>query len=112
MSIGKLKKHDVTILEGYWTRYEELKKELDFPNQNDDQARKDNVQTIVEGLQRIYESATEDIKTIIHMRYWDQEGNQFEWADVADELDYSTAKTLRKRNRLLEMTAKEIGFVL
>nr|WP_309101818.1 hypothetical protein [Fredinandcohnia onubensis] len=107
-----MKKHDITILEGYWTRYEELKKELDLPDKNENQARKNNMKTIVEGLRRVYESAAEDIKTIIHMRYWDEEDNLFEWADIADELDYSISKTLRKRKRLLEMTAKEIGFVL
>lgn len=107
-----MKKHDITILEGYWTRYEELKKEMELPDKNDNQARKNNIKTIVEGLQHVYESAAEDIKTIIHMRYWDREDNHFEWADVADELDYSISKTLRKRTRLLEMTAKEIGFVL
>lgn len=107
-----MKKHDITILEGYWTRYEELKKELDLSDKNDNQARKDNVRTIVEGLQRVYESAAEDMKTIIHMRYWDEDGDCVEWIEVAEELEYSVAKTLRKRMRLLEATAKEIGFVL
>lgn len=70
-----------------------------------------NLQHIVKSIDSFYKELDDDLKTIVDMRYWDKEGNCYEWEDIADTLYMSRNKVLRKRNLLIAETAKRIGWV-
>lgn len=70
-----------------------------------------NLKQIVQAVELLYQESDEDTKTIVNMRYWDNENNCFEWEEIADKLYISRSKVLRKRNSLLDETAKRIGWV-
>ena len=70
-----------------------------------------NLNKIVQTIEQIYEQLDEDLKTIVNMRYWDKENNCYEWEDIADRLYMSRSKLLRKRNVIINLTAKKIGYV-
>ena len=70
-----------------------------------------NLNKIVQSIEQIYEQLDEDLKTIVNMRYWDKENNCYEWEDIADRLYMSRSKLLRKRNVIINLTAKKIGYV-
>ncbi len=44
------------------------------------------------------------------MRYWDTEKNCYEWEDIADRLYMSCNKVLRKRNAVIDETAKRLAW--
>ena len=70
-----------------------------------------NLNKIVQSIEQIYEQLDEDLKTIVNMRYWDKENNCYEWEDIADRLYMSRSKLLRKRNVIINLSAKKIGYV-
>lgn len=70
-----------------------------------------NLKKITKAVNKLYSKSDDDIKTIVDMRYWDEEDNCFEWEEIADRLNMSRSKVLRLRNALLNQTAKEIGWV-
>lgn len=70
-----------------------------------------NLKNITKAVERLYERADDDKKTIVDMRYWDSENNCYEWEEIADQLNMSRSKVLRLRNSLLDDTADEIGWV-
>lgn len=70
-----------------------------------------NLKSIIGSIEHLYKNADKDIKTIVDMRYWDEERNCYEWEDIADQLNMSRSKVLRLRNVLLDDTADMIGWV-
>ena len=65
---------------------------------------------IVKTVEEIYSQLDHDLKTIVDMRYWDMEKNCYEWEDIADRLYMSRSKVLRKRNALIDETAKKLAW--
>ena len=65
---------------------------------------------IVKTIEEIYCQLDQDLKTIVDMRYWDREKNCYEWEDIADRLYMSRNKVLRKRNALIDETAKKLAW--
>lgn len=70
-----------------------------------------HLQNIVHVIDKLYKELDHDQKTIVDMRYWDKEDNCYEWADVADKLYMSVHRVLRKRNLLIDETAKRLGWM-
>ena len=70
-----------------------------------------NLRLIIETVDVLYKGLDEDTKTIVDMRYWDEENDCYEWEDIAAKLYISRNKVLRKRNNLIDETAKRIGWV-
>lgn len=70
-----------------------------------------NLKHIILVIDKMYHDLDSDTKTIVEMRYWDKEGNCYEWEEIADKLFMSRHKVLRKRNMLIDETAKRIGWV-
>ena len=70
-----------------------------------------NLKHIVHTIEDIYDKLDNDTKLIVDMRYWDKEGNCYEWEEIADKLFMSRHKVLRKRNVLIDLTAERIGWV-
>lgn len=70
-----------------------------------------NLLTITQAIDKLYDTADEDISVIIKMRYFDEGRNCYEWEEIADKLNMSRAKVLRLRNGLLNDTASMIGWV-
>lgn len=70
-----------------------------------------NLKAITSAVVDLYEKSDDDIKTIVDMRYWDEDRNCYEWEEIADRLNMSRAKVLRLRNSLLNDTADRIGWV-
>ncbi|MGE7020432.1 transcriptional regulator [Solibacillus cecembensis] len=73
--------------------------------------RYQHLQNIVHIIEKLYSELDDDLKTIVDMRYWDIGNNCYEWEEIADCLYMSRNKVLRKRNALIDETAKRIGWV-
>lgn len=135
-----LSKHDLCKLEEYWSNHENNKRLLKYreweltaknhydentgggrsgiSNPTEQLASKllndrmyQNLKAVIDVVDNLYKNADDDIKTIIDMRYWDNERNCYEWEDIADKLFISRSKVLRMRNNLLDDTAEMIGWV-
>lgn len=70
-----------------------------------------NLTHIIKVVEQLYSEVDEDTQKIIDMRYWDDNNDCFEWEEIADKLFISRSKVLRKRNNLIDDTAKRIGWV-
>ena len=64
---------------------------------------------IVEAVEDTYEELNDDLKKIVHMRYWNDDF--IEWEDLAIILDISRATMFRRRNRIIDTTAKKMGWL-
>lgn len=64
---------------------------------------------VVDTIEQLYTELDSDLKTIVDLRYWSDDF--YEWEEIADQLYMSRHKVLRKRNRLIQETAKRIGWV-
>lgn len=64
---------------------------------------------VVDTIEQLYTELDNDLKTIVDFRYWSDDF--YEWEEIADQLYMSRHKVLRKRNRLIQETAKRIGWV-
>lgn len=137
----KLEKYDLQKIESYWRDIDHLRQRLKFrewellePYREEDTnkgggknnipsdttAKKamilvadveyQNLKRIVTTVEGIYTQLDNDQKKIVQMRYWDK-SDCFEWQEIADELFLSVSKTLRKRNTIIDETARRIGYV-
>jgi len=137
----KINEHDLKKLEGYWTDINKLKKDLRYrewellnPHQEQDtnigggksgkisdttfqkatalleDKQYNNLKNIVETIESIYPELDDDQKKIVQMRYWDKQ-ECYEWQHIGDELYMSVQRVLRKRNKLIDDTAKRLGWV-
>ena len=131
---------DIKKLESYWIEHEQNKKKLLYrkwellnpiveanesgisssaiskPTERDASRLADDkyyqrLKDITHAVEQIYNELDDDTRTIVDMRYWDKEGNCYEWEDIGDKLFMSRNKVLRKRNILIDETAKRIGWV-
>lgn len=135
-----LTRTDIKKIEEYWINHEQNKKQMKYrewellhPYQEEeriggissgrisnttqqkamvllDDKLYQNLKHIVDEIDKLYVDLDEDSKTIVKMRYWCK-NDFYEWEDIADKLFMSRHKVLRKRNILIDETAKRIGWV-
>lgn len=68
-----------------------------------------HLKNIITTLEQLYKELDHDQKTIVDMRYFDKQ-EAYEWQHVADKLYMSVQRVLRKRNMLIDETAKRLGW--
>lgn len=138
--MNKLSRHDIQKLEDYWINIEQYKKDLKYrewellenhytdTNIGGGKANKistpteqkaiilaedvkyQNLKRIVTTIETMYANLDKDQKTIVDMRYWDKNKEAYEWQHIADELYMSVQRVLRKRNMLIDETARRLGW--
>lgn len=69
-----------------------------------------HLKNIIVTLEQLYKELDHDQKTIVNMRYFDKK-ECYEWSHVADKLYMSVQRVLRKRNMLIDETAKRLGWL-
>lgn len=69
-----------------------------------------HLKNIITTLEQLYKELDHDQKTIVDMRYFDKH-EAYEWSHVADKLYMSVQRVLRKRNMLIDETARRLGWV-
>lgn len=69
-----------------------------------------NLKRIVNTIDAMYTELDDDQKTIVDMRYWDKNKECYEWQHIADTLYMSVQRVLRKRNALIDETARRLGW--
>lgn len=69
-----------------------------------------HLQSIIKAIEKVYKQCDDNMKKLIHMRYWFDEIED-EWDDVAANLYVSRRTALRMRNLLIDKTAEEIGWI-
>ena len=69
-----------------------------------------HLKNIITTLEQLYKELDHDQKTIVDMRYFDKT-ECYEWQNIADKLYMSTYRVLRKRNALIDETARRLGWV-
>ena len=67
-----------------------------------------HLKNIITTLEQFYQELDSDQKTIVDMRYFDKK-ECYEWQNIADKLYMSTYRVLRKRNALIDETARRLG---
>ena len=127
-------------IEEFWKNIDDYRKQLKFrewellENKNDDtnvgggksnqtsdttakkaiilaeDTRYQHLKNVVQTIEQLYEELDQDQKTIVRMRYWDKT-ECYEWQHIADELYMSVQRVLRKRNAIIDETAKRLGWV-
>lgn len=137
--MSKLSAVQNKTIEEFWTNIDDYRKQLKFreweltENKKDDSnigggksnrisditankaiilaedTRYQHLKNIVHTIETLYEELDDDQKTIVNMRYWDKT-EMFEWQHIADELFMSVQRVLRKRNALIDETAKRLGW--
>ena len=136
----KLSRHDIQKLEDYWINLQQYKKDLQFrewelinayqetdtnigggkSNRISDTTgnkaiilaedkKYQNLKDIVYTIESMYANLDHDQKTIVDMRYFDK-SEMYEWQHIADELYMSVQRVLRKRNALIDETARRLGW--
>lgn len=73
-------------------------------------ARYSHLKQVTTVVEEVYRELDDDQKTIVEMRYFDKD-ECYEWADIADKLYMSVQRVLRKRNRIIDKTAKKLGWL-
>lgn len=68
-----------------------------------------HLKNIITTLEQLYKELDHDQKTIVDMRYFDKR-ECYEWQHIADELYMSVQRVLRKRNMLIDETARRLGW--
>ena len=136
----KLSDAQAKLIEEYWTEIDEYRKKLKFreweltENHSTDtnigggkantisdptaqraillanDERYQNYQRIIKAIDGLYPQLDDDQKTIVQMRYWDKQ-ECYEWQHIADKLYMSVQRVLRKRNNLVDETAKRLGWI-
>lgn len=136
----KLSRHDIQKLEDYWINLEDYKREMRHRERDliegwlesdtnigggksnkisdttgnkatilADDVKLQNLKRIVHTIEALYVELDDELKTIVDMRYRDK-GGDFEWKHIADKLYMSQWQVLRKRNALIDETARRLGW--
>lgn len=69
-----------------------------------------HLKNIITTLEQLYKELDHDQKTIVDIRYFDKH-EAYEWSHVAVKLHMSVQRVLRKRNMLIDETARRLGWV-
>lgn len=103
-------KAETKILEGFIRNYENYKDYIVEASKEEKQTpRYQHRKTIVEGIEKIYPTLTEDMKTVFDMRYG-SDYKEYDFADIADELFDTTSRVKRLRDVIIEKFAVAIGW--
>ncbi|WP_122135095.1 transcriptional regulator [Staphylococcus warneri] len=78
-----------------------------------------NLSKTISVIEDIYRCATYEQQEIVKFRYWDKDSLTYEWEDIAHELTkqrdddkvISVYSVLRLRRKLMEETARRIGYI-
>ena len=65
---------------------------------------------IIEAIEKTYEEMEQELKEIVHMRYWN-DLEYMTWDDIAIETCRSNRTIFRMRNTLIDRTAKKLGWL-
>lgn len=136
----KLSRLEKKMIEEYWRNIDDYRKKQKFryweltearevdenigggrsSNISDPTARKaliisedmqyQHLKRIVEGVERTYEELDEDMKKIVHMRYWN-DVEVMQWEDIACLTGRSNRTIYRLRDVLIKKTASKIGWI-
>lgn len=69
-----------------------------------------HIQSIIKAVESVYKQSDDNMKKLIHMRYWFDE-IQDEWDDIAANLYVSRRTALSMRNLLIDKTAERLGWL-
>jgi len=137
----KLSKHEIQKLEDYWINLNEYKIKLRHRERDlleawqetdvntgggkgahisdttgnkacilADDLMYQNLKRIVHTIEAMLKELDEDQEVIVNMKYLSNK-EAYEWQHIADELGMSVQRVLRKRNNLIDETAKRLGWV-
>lgn len=101
---------ETEVFEGFIRNYESYKQYLVEATEEEKQTpRYQHMKTIVKGLDAIYPKLTADMKTVFDMRYG-SDYDQYDFADIADEIFATTTKAKRLRDIIIREFAVAIGW--
>lgn len=78
-----------------------------------------NLSESITAIEDVYKCATPEQKAVVDYRYWDKDELVYEWEDIAHELTkqrsddkiISRYAVIRIRNKVMQETAKKIGWI-
>ena len=65
---------------------------------------------IVDAIEGTYDEINDDLKEIVHTRFWDKE-DYLEWDEMSEFLGISRRTLFRRRRVLIDKTAKRLGWL-
>lgn len=112
-----IEKVRVSLLENYWLQREQFKREVHYLKilhsknelSEEERVRLLSMERAIGVMDKVYNDVDDSYKTIIDMRF--NKDDIAEWIEIADELNCSTQKVLRKRTHLMKITAAQIGIL-
>lgn len=78
--------------------------------------RYQNLRKTVNAIDYVIRKVSEDkkqqtLREFMEMKYISKDSNYLDWEDVAEELGVPKTKAYKLRNKLIDMTAKELGWL-
>lgn len=78
--------------------------------------RYQNLRKTVNAIDHVIRKVSEDkkqqtLREFMEMKYISKDSNYLDWEDVAEELGVPKTKAYKLRNKLIDMTAKELGWL-
>lgn len=105
------KKANTEILERYLKQYKELKKYVESATEAEKQTEYYKYRLcIVEGIDEVYPTLSEEMKCIVDGRYWYKD-YEADWAELADELGITVSKARGLRDVIIRKISEAIGWV-
>lgn len=110
-----IEKVRIALLENYWQQRNQFRNEIHYLSMDPEELSEESkvrlvaMKQAIEAMDAIYDSVDDSYKTIIDMRF--NPDDVAEWVEIADELNCSTQKVLRKRTCLMKKTAAKIGIL-
>ena len=78
--------------------------------------RYQSLKKIVDAIEYVIKKVSEDkkqrlLREFMEMKYISEESSYLDWEDVAIELDITKSKAYKLRNKLIDMTARRLGWL-
>lgn len=139
--MSKLLTEENKTIEGYWMNIKQLRNDLKYreweltENKSTDEnigggksnrisdttARKamilaedkkyQNLKERVQAIDSVYSSLDTEMREFVEIRYFSDDAAYLDWEDVAVEIGITKSKAFKMRNKLIDETAKKIGWL-
>ncbi|WP_042472708.1 hypothetical protein [Bacillus ndiopicus] len=104
-TFSQLEGCEIELLESYWINRKKIREELQAGNKPKEFV--EYHEKLLAAMNVVYPKMSEEIRTVINMRYRDRDS----WAEIADEIYSTIARTKELANVALRELAIQLGWI-
>jgi len=114
----KLSVVQIKVLEEYWQKHKEYKRLLNAreseikPKERANDNHYNFLKDLVQALDHVKQEADSDLNSFIEVRYTSEDAFYVDWDDVSEILAISKSKAYKLRVKLMNLTAKKLGWII